>query len=223
MSMPKYWVILLILLLGVTIDMKAQDEKWILRIGMIGTGTGDLGLWGFNDNTGLGTQEFVFSNSWGVALDGDYLLTPRWLVGVHFALSRTSFGLNLNDNGSIQKLRSNTSFNPLMVEIKHRFRPEKLFRPYLGVTGGILLTKDPRLPVLGQQRTFEFADKSIYGLVFGFEWQIGNKGLSIHSLIRAVTFEYTLQETDISREQTLLDQNWWQNFNHIQLGVSKSL
>ena len=221
--MTKKFIFLLFVVTLCFIKAKAQtNPKWIFRTGATGTGTFDDGIWVFNNSSGLGAQTFTFQNSWGFLLEADYLAHSNWLTGVHLAISPTDFQLAIEENGSTSIHKDKTSFHVLLLEEKYLFAKGKAFRPFLGITGGLLWTKDLEFSIRNQSPTkFTFQNPFIYGFVFGADWEIGKKAWLLHFGIRGLTFDYTLEKTNLTDHQTLLDQVFWMNFNHLQLGVGK--
>lgn len=208
--------------------VQAQDENgWIIRLGAVGTGTFDDGIWTFNASSGLGQQAFTFQNSWGIALDVHYRYQGRWMTGMHYAWSHTGFQIEISDgNRETSVHRDPTSFTPVLLEQIYQFRKGKVLRPYLGATVGILFTRNielSNLPVNPNQLSFTFQNPFIYGFVVGVDYEFGNRGLFLQTAIRALTFEYTMEETALTDHQTLLDQVFWMNYNHIQIGIGKRL
>ena len=203
-----------------------NDNAWLVRIGAVGTGTFDEGIWTFNDQTGLGQQKFTFGNSWGIGLTIHYRYNDQWKTGVHLALSYTSFELEITDNafGTISD-RDYTTFNPLLIEQLYQFRKAKAFRPYIGLCAGALFTRNIKLtiPPATNPTAFTFVNPFIFGFAIGVDYEFGTSGLFLQTSIRGLNFEYTLKETAVTNEQTLLDQVFWMNYNHIQIGIGKRL
>lgn len=186
-------------------------------------GTQDLGVWHFKEHRSLSPQEFEFRNSIGFGLGLDYGVTNRVSIGLHGLIARTNFRLGGNGPGTLPITRDHTSHHQIFAEFKYVGRPGKSFQPFIGGNVGVLFTRDIRLQLDQQTFDFTFIDPGIYGFVLGFDHTLGANGWSIHLIIRGQQFEYTTLETEITYEQRLLDQTWWQNFNHIQLGISKKL
>ena len=221
--MKSFSTFLFLILLASALSAQSKGD-WIIRAGIVGTGTYDDGIWTFAPTVSLGQQTFLFQNSWGFSLDAEYQWHPRWMTGIHTAASYTGFSLLITDgNREAIELKDYTSFSPIMLEQKFVFRPEKPLRPYLGITGGVLLTRNIEFQILPNYplTAFIFKNPFIYGFLIGADWEVGTQGFIFHSVIRALTFEYTLEETHWTPHQTLLDQVFWMNYNHIQLGIGK--
>ena len=215
--------LLLFFILLLTIGpVDAQNQRFKIRFGITGTGTSDEGLWYFRESQGLGPQVFKFQNSWGLGIDLNYQLTERLMAGIHFAISRTGFQLAVDDGISVEITEDNTSHNQLIAEAMYTTMYDKVFRPFIGLNAGILFTRDIQLTIGSEDQAFEFINPFIYGLVMGFDLAIGSNGWSMHFIIRGQTFEYTTRETALTYRQTLLDQVWWMNYNHLQFGIGKS-
>ena len=202
-------------------SLSAQDSKFVVRVGVSGIGTSDEGLWYFKESQNIGPQPFIFRNSWGGAVDIDYLLSNSIAFGLHSTLTRTSFSLDVHDSGNLYRTNEHTSHNQLIIEAKYITRPKKAFRPFLGLNAGKLYTRDIHIDYRSENLEFEFINPFIFGLVLGFDYDIGINGWGIHFIVRGQSFEYTTEETSVTERQTLLDQVWWMNFNHIQLGIGK--
>ena len=90
-----------VLLLVVPSKLAAQETgSWIIRLGAVGSGTADEGTWTFSSSTGLGDQVFEFSNSWGVAVGGEYIFAGHIHLGVHLTYTTTDFALTVTPGGN---------------------------------------------------------------------------------------------------------------------------
>ncbi len=223
MKNRKRIIILVYILFTTSSHVFSQDNKFKLSLGLSGTGTFDEGLWYFKESRGLGPQEFKFSNSWGIGLDVEYSLISKITAGIHMSIASTPFSLAIDDGFSTSIIKTHTSHNQLIAELKYIGRPGKAFRPFIGFNAGILFTRDINIPIGSEHIEFAFINPVIYGLVFGIDYAISSSGLFINLSIRGQTFEYTTEETSVTNRQTLLDQVWWMNYNHLQLGLSKTL
>jgi len=221
MRVNKKTVLYFFLLLLTAGPVISQARQFKLRCGITGTGTSDEGLWFFRESQGLEPGEFKFQNSWGIGIDLDYHLNERLMVGVHLNLSRTGFQLAINDGTDVQITEDHTSHNQCIAETKYVGRHGKVFRPFIGLNAGVLFTRDIQLTIGSEDLKFEVVNPFLYGFVMGFDHAITSNGWSIHAIIRGQTFEYTTKTTSITYRQTLLDQVWWMNFNHLQLGIGK--
>jgi len=203
--------------------LAAQDDPLTLRLGFTGTGTSDKGLWYFKESQSIPPQEFTFNNSWGVAFDLEYELIKKLSIGVHLNYSPTAFELAIDEGMHTEISEDHTSHNQFLTEIKYRGRPGKAFRPFIGLSAGTLFTRDIKLSVRSENYNFTFINPFIYGVNLGFDHSFSSSGWVIHFIIRGLTFEYTTMETTITNRQTLLDQVWWMNTNHIQVGIGRNI
>ena len=220
----KSGAIYILLVSSLSLSCFAQStpySNFLFRIGATGTGTYDKGLWYFKEISSLSPQEFVFENSWGIALDAEIHYGKRWSTGIHLASARTTFRLTTTPD--LQSgWEDHTSMNFMMIEQKIHRKGDPNFKPFIGITLGPMYTRDIELE-FGRNIPFTFKNPIVYGAVFGFDHRLGQSSLMWHTVIRALTFEFTTLETDITYEQRLLDQVWWMNYNHIQVGISKFL
>lgn len=211
--MMKTFLILIFLAISNTTLVGQNTQKWMARIGVMGTGTSDEGIWVRKDlsNQAVG---FTLQNSWGVSADLEFQLNEYWMIGLHTGFSVAGFEI---DQGVNQK---KTTFIPLLLEQTYRFAPQKSIRPIIGFSGGKLFERDIFITSVNnaEEWPFKFENPFVYGIILGFDYYPGNNW-SIHLIIRGLTFDYSIKETAFSARQTLLDQVFWMNYNHIQLGV----
>ncbi|MEM7368522.1 MAG: hypothetical protein AAF587_07950 [Bacteroidota bacterium] len=79
------------------------------------------------------------------------------------------------------------------------------------------------MPTSPDRVEFTFLNPFLFGCILGADFEIGQRGLFLQTAIRALTFEYTMKKTTLTDRQTLLDQVFWMNYNHIQVGIGKRL
>lgn len=188
---------------------RAQESgAWIVRLGAVGSATSDEGIWNFNRSSGLGSQIFEFSNSWGAAITGERVFRRHLHVGIHFVYATTDFALTVTPTGGGSPFtgRDKTSYVPILGEIQYAFLPASRVNPRLSVTAGKFFTRDVRLQTTPSAAAvdFKFEHPVIVGFGLGADVRLSDSGAWILSFdMKSTRYEYTLVANDWVDTQTL--------------------
>ncbi len=203
-----------------------ESGAWIVRLGAVGSATSDDGIWNFNASTGMGSQVFEFSNSWGVAITGERVFRRHLHLGVHLVYAPTDFALTVTPTGGGSPFtsRDKTSYMPILAEIQYAPLPASRVNPRLSVTAGKFFTRDVRLRTAPSTAVvdFQFENPVIVGFGLGADVRLGDSGAWILSFdMKSTRYEYTLVANDWVDPQTLLNQDATLAFDHLVFSLGR--
>ena len=223
--MPLVKVCAVLLLILASQQLPGQTGRWTPRLAISGIGTSDRGVFFISPDNVVIPATFVFGNGWGATGSMEYALSDAWHAGVTVSYSEPLFDLDVCDSLRCQTFRGRTSFAPVLAHVAYRFRHTRRFQPHVGITAGAHFPKTVRPPITSSiaSKGIRFRSAPVYGVVLGFDLLIGEKGLFASCQIRSLTFDYTVIPDDDIPPQTPLDQEFYQNYNHIALGIGLRL